>query len=185
MSADQTFYRRNKDNKILEFTITTINTEEYSRTAEEIAKMWAKIGVKTNIEKINASRLVREVIKNRNYGILLYGEVTGGDPDPYPFWHSSQAEFPGLNLALFANRTADKLLEDARGAVSEEKRAEYYGKFQNLLTEEVPAIFLYTPLHTIAINKEIRGVNIKYISTPSDRYNDMANWYVKTKLNWN
>lgn len=184
MDPEQTFYRKDKDNKILELTITTISTEEYGKAAEQIAKMWSKVGVKTNVQKISANRLVRELIKNRNYQILLYGEVIGGDPDPYPFWHSSQVDYPGLNLALYSNRTADQILEDARSTVEDVKRAELYGKFQNILTEEIPAIFLYTPLHTMAINKSIKGVDIKYISSPADRYNDISNWYVKTKLRW-
>lgn len=184
MDANQTFYRRDKDNNLLELTITTGDTNEYDAVAKEISKMWANLGVKTNITKINPHQLIRDQIKNRAYQVLLYGEIVGGDPDPYPFWHSSQINYPGLNLSLYNNHTADTLLENARSTVDNTKRAEYYSKFADQLTTDLPAIFLYSPIHYMAVNKTIKGVSLHFINSPADRYDDLVNWYTKIKLQW-
>jgi peptide/nickel transport system substrate-binding protein len=184
MDASQTFYRRDKDNNILELTITTGDTSEYSAVVKDLATMWADIGVKTTIMQISPRQLIRDQIKNRTYQVLLYGEIVGGDPDPYPFWHSSQIAYPGLNLALYNNHTADTLLENARGTVDNTKRADYYSKFTDQLTTDLPAVFLYSPIHYMAINKNIKGVSLHNINSPADRYDDLVNWYTKIKLQW-
>jgi len=184
MHTDQTFYRKDKDGNILSVTITTADTPEYNKTSAVIARMWRALGVETKITIIPPRQIVREALRNRSYQILLYGEIVGNDPDPYPFWHSSQVTYPGLNLASFASRTADKLLEDARATDDQAVRADNYKKFQDILFKELPAIFLYTPNYTFAVNKQIKGVNIGNIASPSDRYNNLNNWYIKTKWVW-
>lgn len=184
MNADQLFYRKDKNDKILSIAITTADTAEYSQAAESIAKMWRELGVQTGIRAISSRQLSREILKPRDYQVLLYGAILGSDPDPFPFWHSSQTEYPGLNLSMFGNRTADKLLEDARVATQDSKRDEMYKKFQDILVKELPAIFLYTPNYTFAVDKNIKGINTKQIFSPSDRFNDLNNWYVKTKWSW-
>lgn len=184
MEADQSFYRKNKNNEILTIAITTADTPEYQQVAQVIAKMWRIIGVKTKIQIVNSSQINKDILRDRDYQTLLYGEIAGSDPDPYPFWHSSQISSPGLNLALFVNRSADKLLEDARATTTEKTRADLYGKFQQTLAKEIPAIFLYTPTYNFLASKEIKGVTFKQIFSPADRFNDLGNWYTKTKRQW-
>ncbi len=184
MHLEQPFYRKNKNGKILSLAITTADTAEYRQTAETMAKMWRTVGIQTSIILVPSRQIVREALKNRNYQILLYGEIVGNDPDPYPFWHSSQVDYPGLNLAIFANRAADKILEDARASNDQTARADLYKKFQDILVKELPAIFLYSPSYTFAVDKQIKGVDIGAIASPSDRYNNLNNWYFKTKWIW-
>ncbi len=185
MDVDQQFYRRDKNNNVLTLTITTVDTPEYRAVAEWIAKTWEKIGVKTLIKTVDNRQITREVLRNRSYEILLYGEITSLDPDPFPFWHSSQTDYPGLNLAGFANRNADKLLEEARTTLDTTKRTELYSTFQDILNQEIPAIFLYAPTHSMVLNTSIKGVNpTLYLNNPSDRFNDLTNWYIKTKWKW-
>lgn len=140
MDASQTFYRKDKTDNILELTITTADTPEYSKTAELLATMWQAVGVRTTIRKINSQQLVRELLKKRDYDTLLYGEIIGFDPDPFAFWHSSQADYPGLNLAGYTNRSVDKLLEQARATTDAKQRDSLYKQFQDQLTKDIPEI---------------------------------------------
>lgn len=64
------------------------------------------------------------------------------DPDQYVFWHQTQK---ASNLSSYRNVKADKLLEDGRSELSPTKRKQIYMKFQDLLAEDVPAVFLYFP----------------------------------------
>ncbi len=185
MSPDQSFYRKNKSNEILSVAITTVDSPEYQLAAEAIAKMWRTIGVKTTILTVNGYQIVQDILRDRNYEVLLYGEIVGADPDPYPFWHSSQIAYPGLNLSLYVNRTVDKLLEDARATTTPAVRAQLYEKFQEILIKEIPAIFLYTPTYNFVADKKIKGITFKQIFSPSDRFSDLGNWYIKTKRQWN
>ncbi|MFA7654124.1 MAG: peptide ABC transporter substrate-binding protein [Candidatus Magasanikbacteria bacterium] len=184
MTTGQTFYRKNKEGKILSLVITTADTIEYSKVAEAIAKTWRGLGIETTVQTVSARQINREAIKERSYQILLYSEIVGADSDLYPFWHSSQTEYPGLNLAQYVNRSTDKILEDARSATSTVEREKLYKQFQDILIKDLPAIFLYTPYYNFIVNKDIKNIEIKNIFSPSDRYNDLGNWYIKTSWQW-
>ncbi len=184
MDSNQTFYRKDKNNVILEITITTADTPEYSKTAELISTMWQAAGVRTTIQKISSQQIVRELLQKRNYQALLYGEIVGFDPDPFPFWHSSQADYPGVNLAGYANRNADKLLEQGRTTMDPKERENAYKQFQDLLIKDVPAIFLYSPTYSYAMSKKVQGITLTSVNAPADRFLTINEWYVKTKWQW-
>ena len=184
MSAEQSFYRKNKNNEVLTITLTTADTPEYQKVAQAIAKMWHAVGVKTKIQIVSSNQITKEALRDRNYQTLLYGEIIGSDPDPFPFWHSSQISYPGLNLALFVNRAADKLLEDARATTTEQTRADLYEKFQQILAKEIPAVFLYAPVYDFVASKEVKGITFTKIFSPAERFNNLNGWYIKTKRQW-
>ena len=62
----------------------------------------------------------------------------------------------------------------------EEKEKELK-EFQHLIKDEIPAIFLYSPRYTYVVADRIKGIDIKRIVSPSDRLNNITNWYIKTK----
>lgn len=183
MRADQPFYRADGKN-ILQLTLTVVDNPEYLKTGEAVAKFWRQIGISTAVRPIGAYQINREIIKTRSYQALIYGEITGADLDLFPFWHSSQVDYPGLNLARYVNRNADKLLEDARLTLDPDKRLKLYEQFQTILEDDAPAVFLFTPRHLMIVGKDIKGVNLKTLVNPSDRYRELNNWYLKTKWQW-
>jgi len=181
MTAGQIFYRKLGKTDILRLNITTADTPEYVNTAEQIAAMWRNIGIQTNIITVSSRQIVRDALKERNYEILIYGELIGADPDLYSFWHSSQNDYPGLNLAKFSDRDADKLLEDARSTSDINARIKLYQKFQDILAKEIPAIFLYTNTYIMAVSKEIKGITVDNLVSPQDRLSGLNEWFIKTK----
>ena len=170
--------RKNKD-EILQLTLTTVDKVEYVKTLEIIKGNWETIGVATNINVIGTDKIRTDVIEPRNYDALLFGEII--KPDPYPFWHSSQVDNPGTNLAIWANREIDTLLEEARSSDNSEDINNKYVRFQDILAEYVPAIFLYNPIHLYPTDKKIKNINLTRINVPSDRFVNIADWYIKTK----
>lgn len=180
MSSGQSFYRQNGKNAALTLSITTADTPEYIKTAEQIAQMWRALGVQTNVISVSSHQIVRDILKDRNYQILIYGEMIGADPDLFPFWHSSQSDYPGLNLARFNNREADKLLESARATLDNESRAKLYQKFQTIIADELPAIVLYSQTYIMAVNKDIKGIETGNLVSPQNRLTNLNYWYTKT-----
>jgi peptide/nickel transport system substrate-binding protein len=117
--------------------------------------------------------------------MLLFGEVLGETPDPFPFWHSSQVKDPGLNLAVYESNKADNLLEAARVNLDPDIRAEKYQQFQDILIDDVPCIFLYRPDYVYFVDKKIKGgLDIDMIVDPSKRFSEIENWYTKQKRSW-
>ncbi len=175
---------RQKDGNELKFSLTTVDQSDYLKTADILRTNWEAINVGIELKIMNPLRVDREVIKPRNYEAFLYGEILGSDPDPYPFWHSSQSLSGGLNLSNYYNKDVDKLLEEARTIDNPDERAKKYIDFQNIIAEEAPAIFLYSPYYDYGVVEKVKGIEISRITIPSDRLNGVASWYIKTRLGW-
>ena len=165
----------------LAVTITTVQNPEFVRAAEIIASELNAIGIKTDVKPSESGSFYADVIQPKSYQILLTGTLLGLDPDPYPFWHSSQTKENGLNFALYANRNVDTLLETARKATNADDRAKAYRDFQDLLAADVPAVFLYQSTYAYAIAEKIKNVRIDRIISPADRFAEVETWYTKTK----
>jgi len=165
----------------LTITLTTVNQPLFISTAEMIAAQAKLAGIKIQIQTTEPSLLYEEVIKPRAYQILLTATQYGIDPDPYPFWHSSQIKDPGLNLSLYSNRKVDDLLEKARVTNNLDERAAAYKDFQDLIVDDLPAVFLFQPTYTYAISSKIKNVSLQSIKSPTDRFQNITGWYIKTK----
>lgn len=171
---------RMKNGVVLQIQLSTVDHPENAQVANIVKEGWEKLGVQVILD-IRGQNFQKNVIQARNYEALLFGIVVGRDPDPYPFWHSSQREAPGANLALFANREADGLLEDARRTNDVGIRAEKYKRFQDIITNELPADFLFTPTYTYLIGNTLQGFSVTSIAKPDDRFAQVTEWHVKTR----
>jgi peptide/nickel transport system substrate-binding protein len=175
---------REKDDQNLEFTLSTIPWEELVNTAEFLKDAWAAIGVKVNIEIKESANLVQENIRPRQYQALLFGELLNIDPDPFAFWHSSQVKDPGQNLSLYENAQIDAILQDARQDLDAASRANKYQQFNQIISSDLPAIFLYAPDYLYPVSNALSGVDFKIIATPSERFSQIEKWYVSTRRAW-
>ncbi len=176
------FMPREKNGVKLEFTVSTVELPQYQSTLAMLQESWEDIGVKVNVDLYSAEDIQNSVVKTRDYEALLFGEIVGTDPDPFPFWHSSQQEHPGLALSIFRDNDIDQLLEEARKTTDDEERRVKYLHFQNNIANSVQAIFLYNPLYTYAVHEKVKGVNSdQYITEPADRFAGVAGWYIKTE----
>ncbi|MBI2626502.1 MAG: peptide ABC transporter substrate-binding protein [Candidatus Nealsonbacteria bacterium] len=169
---------------LLKFSLATVDDPVLQKVAENLKEQWGKLGIGIDIQVYPVSQIEQEIIKPRNYEMLLFGEVLEIIPDPYPFWHSSQVKDPGLNLAKYENKSADKLLESARVSLDEETRAKKYQEFQDILIGDAPALFLYSPEYIYYVSKNIKGVDTKIIAEPSKRFANIEGWFIKTKRAW-
>jgi len=174
----------NDEDTKLEINLVASDWPEFEQTAEILKEQWGKIGAQVNLEIIESIDIQQEYLRPRNYQALLFGEVLGADPDPFAFWHSTQKKDPGLNVAFYENKEVDKLLEDARQTIEQEKRTEKYAEFQKILIEDVPAVFLYSPTYLYPVNKKIKGIEIEKLAQPSFRFSQIENWYINTKRVW-
>jgi len=169
---------------LLKFSLATVEDPVLKNVAQKLKEQWAKIGVELEIQLYSVSQIEQEIIKPRNYEMLLFGEVLEIIPDPYPFWHSSQIKDPGLNLAGYESKSADKLLESARIILDQAERAKKYQEFQEILIGSAPAVFLYSPDYVYFVKDDIKGVDTKIIADPSKRFTNIKEWYIKTKRVW-
>lgn len=167
----------------LKFSISTSNTPEMKKVAEMIKGEWEKIGAKIEV-KIFESGDLNQNIRSRKYDSLLFGEIVGRDLDLFAFWHSTQRKDPGLNIALYANSRADKLLDDARKIGDKTERINNYKEFEKEIKKDLPAIFLYSPDFIYILPKKARGYDIRQIITPAERFLNVNEWFTETEKVW-
>jgi len=168
----------------LSIVLTTPDQPFLVETANLLKEQWGKLGIEVNVETAETSELTQNFIKPRSYEALIFGQVLGGIPDLFPFWHSLWKKDPGLNLTFFGDKAADKLLEEARKSSDPDIRTENYQAFQDILLEEAPAIFLYSPDYVYLSSKTVDGIEIETITSPSKRFSGVENWFIETKRTW-
>lgn len=172
---------RKKSNQELAFTLSTNNFALNSQAAELLASQWLQLGVKVTLNIQPTRELTENAIRPRHFDALLFGQKLGADPDPFLFWHSSQVRNPGLNLSMYANTTADKLISEARAATDKTIRDEKYREFQKILIADAPAIFLVQNVFSYAMKEDIKGLSINNLLDSTYRFYDLPNWYLDTK----
>lgn len=168
----------------LELTLTTINQPHLIRLAEAIQQQWQDIGIKVNVRYLSSAELENEAVNPRNYEALLLGQMLGSIPDPLPFWHSSRKREPGVNLALYENDQADKLLEQARAALNPEERRHLLEQLQEVLLNDAPAIFLYQLDYLHFVSPSVHGYEVEKIVSPNKRFSTITDWYLRTRPDW-
>ena len=167
----------------LQFTLTTIDQPQLVDTANLLKDYWQKIGVLVTVKIVNLSDL-KDIIKNRDYDALLYGQALGELPDLYPFWYSEQISDPGLNLSEYQNKNADKLLIDARETLNNTTKAQDYEKLQDIILGDAPALFIYNPDYLYWVSGKVQGIDTTKIVDPAKRFSNIQNWYVQTHRVW-
>ena len=164
-----------KDGRKFEFTILT-NQGNLNRlkTAEIIQKRLGEIGIKVKIRVIEWAAFINDFINKRRFEAVILGWSTGIDPDQYDIWHSSKTAPGDLNFISYKNKEVDKLLEKGRLTFDKERRKAIYFKFQKILAEDQPYVFLYVPYSLVIVHKRFHNVKL----APAGIMYNIERWYV-------
>ncbi len=165
-------------------TIRTSNVPELRSVAGAVKKDWEKLGIPVTIELYEPGDLSQNVIRPRKYEALLYGMVIGRNQDLYAFWSSQERNDPGLNISLYANKTVDALLDEARTSPDARVRTTNLQKIEDTVSADYPAAFIYSPAFIYAVPGDLSGVELPQMVTPSDRFASVATWYRSTDKVW-
>ena len=151
-------------------------------TAEIVKEAWEAAGAESvNLIVLSQDDILENVLKPANYEMLLFGTIADIPEDTLPFWHSSERFYPGLNLSLYKNSRADDAMERVRKTEDATERGGLVQKTNDMIKNDIPAIFLYTIPYEHFHVKKLRIVPPEkaWISSPSDRFENIAKWYVK------
>jgi ABC-type transport system substrate-binding protein len=157
--------------------ITVVTTPQLRTFAEALRAEWLPKNVEAAIELVEDARLKQEVIPQRNYDVLIYGLDAGIEPDPYRFWHSSQATPTGFNLAQLKDPSLDDWLDQARKTVDDRERFARYDEIHRRLDELAVKKTLQPLSLAYQIDTAIKGIVEPLLVTPASRYNLVWKWY--------
>lgn len=177
-------FRINKNGDTLNLKLITLEGNiKYESLAEYLKQEWEKIGIQITIQALPIKELNTQVLE-RNYDILIYGQNLGYNLDAYPYWHSSQAK-QGFNFSQLTNFEIDTTLEAIRRSHDKTVQQKELEKAQELMAQEAPALFLYSPERTFLSSPKIKGIKLDNLLETQDRISVIHNWYVHESYNMN
>jgi len=169
-------------NPNIELNLIVPKVDFLERLAKAIREKWLEIGVKNvNLIVLNSDDILQNVIKPNNYEMILFGNTLENPVDLFPFWHSSQRFYPGLNLALYQNQKVDTLIEAIRQTDESEKRLPLLKEAEQFIVDDAPAAFLFEMPYIYAHVKNLGGFSNedqKFFAAPSDRFLNVNKWYL-------
>lgn len=173
---------RSKDGQNLTFTLIHPDDEIHTRIAQAIQSDWLLIGVRINLQPAPYDSLVNDYLTPRTYEAALVNINTSRtpDPDPYLFWHQSEAT-GGQNYSQWDSRTASEFLETARTSANFDDRARLYRNFQVVFAKEMPSLPLYYPVYSYGVDVQVQGVQVAPLYDVSDRLAIITEWYLVTR----
>lgn len=173
---------RDKGGVALSFSISTSDEPARIAAARQIADDLGNVGLTVDVRAASFAELVDRVARQRDFDALLVGITVGNDPDPYPFFHSSQMNDPGDNFSGYSTLAMDRLLEQARRTVDQAKRRELFAQVWNAIATDVPVVFLYYSDYLYAQSRSVHGFRVAPVNDPPQRFWNVEDWYVKTVI---
>jgi len=131
---------------------------EYDQLGAVYQEELRRAGIRVTLNPIEWATFQQRV-HERRFDACMLAWLTVPMPDPYQLWHSSQAT-DGSNYPGFIHPEADRILEQARKEFDHDKRIEMYHRFQEILHEEQPYLFLYARPGLVALDKRFQGVTV-------------------------
>lgn len=158
------------------FTILAPDDPALLGLANDIATAWRLLGFTIQVESADAATL-RSRLETGNFDAALIelSFAPHADPDPYVFWHQGQIRV-GQNFGAMDDLRISEALEQARRETSGINRALLYAEFQRLFAERASALVLYYPLYIYGVDEQLQGVQLGYLSQPSDRFRTIRDW---------
>ncbi len=164
-----------KDGAPFAFVImTNQGNDSRTKSGEIIQRRLRDIGIDVQLRVIEWASFLKEFVNPGNFDALIMGWNIPPDPDGYNVWHSSKTKVGELNFINFRNAEVDELLEKGRRTLDQEERKKYYGRFQEILAEEQPYVFLYVPDALPVVASRFHGIE----PAPAGIAYNFIEWYV-------
>ena len=166
--------------------LMTISSGYLPEIANEMEVQLEELGFNVELSVYNPGQeFLMNIIRPRNYDILIYEVELGADPDLFAYYHSSQASTSGWNLSNYRNALVDDLILGARSTLDESLRVAKYESFLRYWVNDVPALGIYQASLTYFFNKNVRTFSEDdRLVYPVDRFVDVEYWAVnKTQKN--
>jgi len=126
-------------------------------------RQWREIGVDARDLSMEWSVMLL-TWQRGEFDVVVSAWILPADPDPFVYFHSSQAargadgRFVGFNRQQFRNAEADRLIEAGRLTVDVAERRVIYHRVDQIVNRELPFIWLYQPTMVRGVWKHVDGI---------------------------
>jgi peptide/nickel transport system substrate-binding protein len=139
--------------------IYTAGNKEQDAYGPVIQQQWGEVGIQVNLVLVDGAELRRRYIEETDYDLLLFG---GGQYRAEPsltaiYYHSKNLTPAGGNGTHYVNPEIDSLLDQAVATADQEQRRELYHQIAQIINEDVPSVFLWSPNSIYGASKRLQG----------------------------
>ena len=162
----------------LDFVLTVPDADPMPTVASELAAQMAKVGIKLNVEIVQAARFVSPDVTQGDFQVALGDWDNGPDPDLSAFWRSNAVPPNGFNVEGGAvDPFLDQALDSLATSQDPQARIAAAAMVNRDLANDVPAVFLYTPEVSYVVRKPLQAMEIPQAGGSGVRFDDIAAWH--------
>lgn len=143
-----------------EFKLTYFQgNEDTNRMVLLLKDIYAQAGVKL-VPFPQEWPVMVEALNKKDFEAITLAWTSGVETDINQMFHSSQTIANGNNFINYKSPELDKLIDEARATVDEEKRMVLWGKAEKILYEDQPYTFLFRRETLAFIDKRIANLGL-------------------------
>lgn len=168
-----------KTGQVFEFKLTYLESNEDTKRMVLLLKdLYARAGVKL-IPFPQEWPVMLENLDKKDFEAITLGWTSGIETDLFQMFHSSQAISKGDNFVGYQNPQLDKLIDEARRTVDENRRMPLWQKAERILYEDQPYTFLMRRKSLLFLDKRIHNLQMTKLglnhgSLPMENYVPLA-----------
>lgn len=137
--------------------LATANSASLQRQAAIAQNEFRRAGLDMEIQQVDWAVFSDRLQKHEfDVGALIW-IFPNPAIDLYGIFHSSQRSGGGVNYANYQNAEVDRLLEEGRRTLDDDRRAELFRRVSRILHEDQPYTFTFNQALAALVSKKIRG----------------------------
>lgn len=149
-----------KAGNIFEFKLTYLESNEDTKRMVLLLKdLYAKAGVRL-VPFPQEWPVMLENLDKKDFDAITLGWTSGIETDLFQMFHSAQILDNGDNRISYRNPKLNKLIEEARRTVDENKRMPLWRQAEKFLYEDQPYTFLMRRKNLLFIDKRIHNLQM-------------------------
>lgn len=139
--------------------------------AQYVLQNWQDVGINAKMNGgLKEFNLFYDTVEADDPSVDTFMGAWGmaSDPDPTGLWTETDL----WNYPRWVNEESDKLIKEGISdkGFDRDYRVEVYGEWQKLVNEELPMIFLYSPIDVYAANKRLQNVHTNSFTSQVDTH---------------
>ena len=149
-----------KDGRPFKFSLNYfVKNQTTKAVAEYVQTALKEIGIEVNLNGLDLADIAKQ-FEDKDFDALMMAWSLGSPPeDPRQLWHSSQAGLKGSSNAVgFRNSEADMIIDRLEFERNGQERIKLYHRFDEILHEEQPYTFLFTPKERLLYRSFLKNI---------------------------
>ncbi|MGI8642847.1 MAG: ABC transporter substrate-binding protein, partial [Thermomicrobiales bacterium] len=124
-----------------------------------VQAQFADVGIQVELLQLESPELIRKLVTEPDYDMYIGGGgVYGADPSICSKYYIEENLTPaGANNTRYVNPELDEMFDQGRVASDQDNRRAIYTQIAQILNEDLPSIFLWSPNTNFASNTRLLG----------------------------